>query len=202
MGLSTITTPEYLNQEEIFPLWYATYTAPRHEKSVAQHLQSRSVDTFLPLYTSTRDWNGRKARVLLPLFPCYLFVRIRHCDRLRVLEAPGVIRMIGSHGQLTPLPEIEVEQIRTTLQARDAQPHPLLTVGRRVRVKAGPLRGLEGIIVREPRGLRIVVAIESIMRSFSVELQAGDLETASSPPIINTIVSGLPERSSSPVRLR
>lgn len=93
--------------------------------------------------------------------------------------------MVGSQGRLTPLPEAEVEGIRAALQGRDAQPHPLLTTGNRVRIKSGPLRGLEGLIVRRGHGLRMVIAVESIMRSFSVELEAGDLEAR--PPV--TVVS-------------
>ena len=80
--------------------WYATYTAPRHEKSVLQHLESRSVESYLPLYGSTRLWNGRRAFVQLPLFPGYLFVRIAPEHRVKVLEVPGVLSIVSSQGRL------------------------------------------------------------------------------------------------------
>lgn len=156
--------------------WYAVYTSPRHEKSVLQHLQSRSVESFLPLYSSARLWNGRRATVQLPLFPGYLFVRIHQEERLRVLEAPGVLNIISSHGKLVPLPEGEVEALRTALEARGSEPHPYLAAGEKVRIKTGLLSGLEGVIVRQTSRLRLVVSIECIMRSFVVELEASDLE--------------------------
>jgi len=121
-------------------------------------------------------WNGRRATVQLPLFPGYLFVQIRPEQRMRVLEAPGVLNIVSSHGKLVPLPEGEIEKLRAALEARTSEPHPFLTSGRRVRIKVGPLCGLEGIIVRQTRRLRMIVSIDCIMQSFSVELEASDLE--------------------------
>ena len=159
------------------PLWYATYTAPRHEKSALQHLESRSVESFLPLYGERAhvEWPAR--RCASALFPGYLFVRISPDQRARVLEVPGVLNIVSSHGKLTPLPEGEIEALRAALGIRKSEPHPLLTRGRRVRIKTGPLRGLEGVIVRQTRKLRMIVSIDCIMQSFAVELEASDLES-------------------------
>jgi len=182
--LCPLTRSNLIDSHQVFenavhPLWYATYTCPRHEKKAKQHLDSRAVETFLPVYRSTRDWNGRRAVVEMPLFPGYLFVHIRECDRLRVLEAPGVIRIVGSNGRLTPLPDDDIRALASALKIRKSRPHPFLSVGERVRIKFGALRGLEGVIVREARELRMIVSVESIMRSFSVELEPGDLEACS-----------------------
>jgi len=163
------------------PRWYATYTAPRHEKSVLMHLQRRDVETFLPLYSSTRMWNGRRAVVQMPLFPGYLFVRISTEHRLRVLEVPGVLSIVSSQGRLVPVPEGEVEALRCALSIRKFEPHPLLSRGRRVHIKNGPLRGLEGIILRQTHQLRMVVSVDCIKQSFAVELEASDLESEAIP---------------------
>ncbi|HWR36983.1 MAG TPA: UpxY family transcription antiterminator [Clostridia bacterium] len=157
--------------------WYATYTAARHEKTALQHLQSREIETFLPIYDSARRWeNGRRAVVQMPLFPSYLFVRISTCERQKVLEAPGIIRIVGFNGQLAPLRDDEIAALRAAVQVRKSQPHPFLSAGKRVRVTAGALRGLEGVIVRSTRELKMIVSIDSIMRSFSVELEPSDVE--------------------------
>jgi transcription antitermination factor NusG len=113
----------------------------------------------------------------MPLFPGYLFVRISPDQRVRVLEVPGVLNIVSSHGKVIPLPEGEIEALRAALVTRKSEPHPLLTRGRRVRIKTGPLRGLEGIIVRQTRKLRMIVSIDCIMQSFAVELEASDLES-------------------------
>jgi transcription antitermination factor NusG len=163
------------------PRWYATYTAPRHEKAVLAHLEGRSVESFLPLYNSTRFWNGRRAVVQMPLFPGYLFVRIPTEERLRVLEVPGVLSIVSSQGRLVPLPDEEVDALRSALETRPSEPHPLLSRGKRVRIKSGPLRGLKGVIVRRTHKLRMVVSVDCIKQSFAVELEASDLENETEP---------------------
>jgi transcription antitermination factor NusG len=163
------------------PKWYATYTAPRHEKSVLMHLQRRDVESFLPLYSSIRVWNGRRAVVQMPLFPGYLFVRIPVEDRLRVLEVPGVLSIVSSQGRMVSIPDAEVESLRCALVVRKSEPHPLLSRGRRVRIKNGPLRGLEGVVLRQTQKLRMVVSVECIKQSFAVELEASDLESEAMP---------------------
>ena len=170
-----------LSLNVVEPQWYVVYTSPRHEKAAANHLNERSVEQFLPLFSSARLWNGRRAVVQMPLFPGYLFARIRSCDRLQVLEAPGVIRIIGFNGQLTPVADEVIESLKASLQLRKSQPHPFLAVGKRVRITTGPLRGLEGVVLREAHALRMIVSIDSIMRSFSVELDAADLESSLPP---------------------
>ena len=87
------------------PHWYVAYTLPRHEKSVADHLMYRDVETYLPLYASVRKWNRRYAEVELPLFPGYVFVKMVITDRVRVLTHPGVIRLIGFNGSSVAIPD-------------------------------------------------------------------------------------------------
>src|SRR6266480_341198 len=87
------------------PLWYVARTRSRHEKRIAEQLQQRRVESFLPLYRSRRNWNGRQATVELPLFPGYIFVRLALVDRLRVLTLGGVAGLVSFGGAPLPLPE-------------------------------------------------------------------------------------------------
>ena len=162
------------------PHWYAAYTCARHEKRVAEQLEQRSVELFLPLYETVHRWKNGRARLELPLFPGYVFVRIALPERLRVLEVPSVVRLVGFGGLPTPLPEGEVEALREGL-ARNlrAEPRPFLTVGRRVRVKSGPLQGLEGILMRRKGNYRVVISMDLIMRSIVVDLDLADVEPIS-----------------------
>ena len=163
--------------ELVVPRWYATYTYPRHEKYVAQQLKERSIDSFLPLYRSSRRWRDRRKLVDLPLFPGYVFVRIALPQRLRVLEVQGVVRLVSFNGQPAALPEPEMEALRHGLgQQVCAQPHPFLRAGRRVRVARGPLAGSEGILARKKDKFRVVISLVAIMRSVAVEVDAGDVE--------------------------
>jgi transcription antitermination factor NusG len=111
----------------------------------------------------------------MPLFPGYVFVRLALRDRLRVLEIPSVVRLVGFDGRPTEFRDEEMEALRLGLQSLHAKPHPFLTVGRQVEIKRGPLAGLKGILLRKKGSPRIVLSIDGIMRSIAVEVAAGDL---------------------------
>lgn len=156
--------------------WYAAYVVARHEKAVAGQLVRRSVESFLPLYHTVHYWKKRRAEVELPVFPSYLFVRIPATERLRVLAVPGVVHIVTSHGVPVAMPEEEIESLRTALQLRRSEPCAYLAAGRRVRIKAGPLRGLDGVVLRQNSQTRIIVSVDFIQRSASIEVQPEDLE--------------------------
>jgi transcription antitermination factor NusG len=156
--------------------WYAAYTCANHEKRVATELEARTIEHFLPLYGSVRRWRDRRVRLNLPLFPGYVFLRLALRDKFRVLQIPSVVRLVGFNGQPAALSDDEIEVLRGGLKKQlRVEPHPYLTVGRRVRVASGPLAGLEGIIVRKKNHFRFVISLHLIMRSVSVELDDADL---------------------------
>lgn len=157
--------------------WYALYTAPRHEKLVADQISRQGIACFLPLYRSVRRWKDRRKELALVLFPGYVFVRMQLQNRLRVLQLSGAVRLVAFNGQPAPLPDEEIENLRNHLsRSGSIEPHPYVSIGRRVRVRSGPLKGLEGIILRTKDRCRIVVSIHLIMRSVAVEVDDGDLE--------------------------
>jgi transcription antitermination factor NusG len=159
------------------PNWYALYTAPRHEKRVAQQIEGCGIPCFLPLYRSVRRWKDRRKELDLVLFPGYVFVRIASQNRLQVLQLPGAVRLVTFNGQPAPLPENEIESLRHRLSgSRCIEPHPYLRVGRRIRVRSGPFQGLEGIIQRTRDRCRVIFSIDLIMRSIAVEVDGADVE--------------------------
>jgi transcription antitermination factor NusG len=165
------------------PRWFAVYTTPRHEKHVAELLTDRGVETFLPLYRTTKQWKKSRPVVLdLPLFPTYVFVRIPRQARGIVLGTPGVSSIVGSSRESWPLPNLEIEAIRSGLLERRIEPHPYLIVGERVRIKAGVMAGVEGVLIRKKNEFRVVVSLVSIMQSVAVEVDADDVEIMNTPP--------------------
>jgi transcription termination/antitermination protein NusG len=157
--------------------WYALYTCPRHEKRVAEQIEQRQISCFLPLYRSIRRWKDRRKELELALFPGYVFVRITLRDRLKVLQVPGAVRLVTFNGQPAALPEHEIECLRNRQSGGGTiEPHPYLSVGRRVRVSTGPLQGLEGIIRRSKDKCRVVFSLDLIMRSVAVEVDEADVE--------------------------
>lgn len=161
------------------PRWYAAYTSANHEKRVAEQLGARSVEHFLPAYSSTRRWKDRRVVLDMPLFPGYVFVRIPLQKRLSVLQVPGVARLVGFGGLPVALPGEEIDALRAGLAGGiPAEPHPYLKVGRRARIKEGPLAGLEGILLRWKGNWRVVLSLELIQRSIVVDIDAYALEAA------------------------
>lgn len=157
-------------------LWYAGYTASRHEKRVAEHFAQRGVEHFLPLYDAIHRWNNGRHRVQLPLFPGYIFVRIALQDRLRVIEVPGFVRLVGFNSLPCPLPETDINQMKEALNKGVlAEPYPYLTVGTRVEIRNGPMQGMTGILVRRQNKCRVVISVDLIMRSMAVEVDASDV---------------------------
>ena len=173
--LAAEMVPHLTGQAEQY--WYAAYTCAQHEKRVAEQLAKREVEHFLPLYPHVRRWKDRRVRLTLPLFPGYVFVRLALQDRLRVLQIPSVVRLIGFGGLPTALPDEEVEILRSGLVDQlHAEPHPFLIVGRHVRIVRGPLIGLEGILRCKKNSLRLVVSVELIQRAFAVDVGAEDVQ--------------------------
>jgi transcription antitermination factor NusG len=166
--------------------WFAAYTNSHHEKRVASQLAEREMESFLPLYSASHRWKNRCERQLeLPLFPNYVFIHIDPRDRVRVLAVPGVLSLVGFGRILAPLPNFEIEALRAGVAQRTIEPHPYLVIGERVRIKAGPMTGLEGVLIRKKSNFRVVLTLDAIMRSVAVEIDGDDLEpaTQSSGPI-------------------
>jgi transcription antitermination factor NusG len=157
-------------------LWYAGYTASRHEKRVAERFAQRGVEHFLPLYETIHRWNNGRHRVQLPLFPGYIFVRIALQDRLRVIEVPGFVRLVGFNSLPHPLPEADINRMKEALNKGVlAEPYPYLTVGTRVEIRNGPMQGMTGILLRRQNRCRVVISVDLIMRSMAVEVEAADV---------------------------
>jgi transcription antitermination factor NusG len=160
------------------PNWFAVYTSSRHEKRVDQQLEMREIEHYLPLYRTQRKWSdGSRVTLDLPLFPGYIFVCIERAQRVRVLEVPGVLAIIGGTGGVpASLPASEIAALRAGLSQRNAQPHPLLKVGQRASIRSGAFAGMEGVVQRMKYSYRVVLTLDSIMQSFAVEVDSEELE--------------------------
>jgi transcription antitermination factor NusG len=168
------------SEEVVDRWWYAAYTTSCHEKQVAEHLMVRKIENFLPLYTSIRRRaNGRTVTLESPLFPSYVFVQITRQERVKVLNVPGVLSLVGTRREPTPLPSAEMETLRSRLHLCQALPHPFLAIGEKVRVRSGPFAEMQGIVLRNSKKTRLVISLDLIMQSVAVEVDAADLEPIS-----------------------
>lgn len=171
----------YKNSESAELLWHAVYTRHQHEKMVSHLLASKGFETFLPLYAAAHRWKDRTKIVSLPLFPCYVFLKVRGDRLLNILTTPGVHTIVSSAGRPLTIPGKEIEDLRLAVRSgAPIQPHRLLNRGDRVRVKAGSLAGVEGILLRHKNVCRVILSVEILGKAAAVEVDALLLERVKS----------------------
>jgi transcription elongation factor/antiterminator RfaH len=151
--------------------WYAIYTKPRHEKKVNAKLTDKDIETFLPLITRKRLWKDRKKNVEMPLFSSYLFVDFEYKYRFDVLETDGVVKIINFNGVPAVVPDWQIESLRQMLtNPKTLQLESYIQPGELVEVTEGPMQGMRGTVVLRKNSNRLVLSIEGIMQSVSVEV--------------------------------
>jgi transcription antitermination factor NusG len=179
-GLSVL--PRELTSEALLgdAAWFAVHTRARHEKKVAVELERALVETFLPTVHEVHNWSDRRKEVEVPLFSCYVFVRIRPAsrERLVVLTTAGVLAFAGAHGG-TQVPNSEIDAIRSILQAKTPIQRCPFQKGQRVRVCGGALDGVVGVLQSDPqKERRLLISIEAIHQSLSLCVEGYELEEA------------------------
>jgi transcription antitermination factor NusG len=160
--------------------WFAVYTMPQSEQSVRRMLDIRQIESFCPTFESQRIWKNRqRVKIQRPLFPSYVFVRIHPTQRAMVLSAPNALRIVGNHQGPIPISDREIEFLRSEFCRRRVEPYFDLVVGTRVRIRSGPMEGLEGTLVQKRNSLRFVLTVAMISHHAAIEVRAEDLEAIS-----------------------
>jgi transcription antitermination factor NusG len=162
--------PSLATPEPALP-WYGIRTKPKFERVTATALENQGYSAYLPLCTRRRQWSDRTVETELPLFPGYLFCRFDVLQRLPILTTHGVIAIVGLGKTPEPIPDAEIDRIQAILRSgRNAEPWPYLRTGERVRILAGSLQGLEGLLVKKKNEWRIVISVDLLQRSVAVEV--------------------------------
>jgi transcription antitermination factor NusG len=179
----TATLSEVIPRPESVDGWHVLWTRSNCESLVHDQLATHNFQLFLPTIESWFRRGGARRRVRVPLFRGYLFLR-HAMDKesyLRVSTARGLVRILGERwDRLWILRETEMETIKQILGAgRLVMPYPYLRNGQRVRIKRGPLMGVEGVLARtNPKKGLLVVSVDLLQRSVAVHLDCTDLEVA------------------------
>jgi transcription antitermination factor NusG len=166
------------------PAWYALVCRPRHEKAVATALGMKELECFVPLYRAMHRWSDRQKELQLPLFPGYAFCRFDVDRKIQVVSTPGVRSVVGNGRMPLPIDDAEIEHLQTVVgSGLQVNPCAFLQAGDKARVECGPLRGVEGVVVRVKNRDRMVVSVTLLQRSVSVEVDRDWLSTLSSPAL-------------------
>ena len=162
------------------PGWYILYTRHQHEKAVAGALSRMGIETFLPLYAAVHHWKDRIKNISLPLFPCYVFVRgIFVGQEFQIVSTPGVYGFVRCAGQAAVIPDAEIHAVRVAERSLSIAPHPFLKRGDWVRIRSGPLAGVQGILHRKKNQYRLILSVELLRKSVAVEVDAHAIEPIS-----------------------
>lgn len=161
------------------PRWYALHTRCNHEKRVAAELKERGLYVFLPLIRDARRWSDRRKIVEMPLFSCYVFLRIAVTAPTRIiaLQAPGVLSFVSFNTGPAAIPDAQIEAVRTALAGRaSCSPYTFLKVGQKVRIRGGSLDGVEGILVGRNGDRRVVISIDIIQQAMAITVEGYNVE--------------------------
>ena len=160
--------------------WYAVQTRARNEKVISERFQEQGLTTFLPLVTEIRRWSDRKKKVELPLFSCYVFVKLvvsNNEERMRVYRTNGVFGIVSMRGEAIPIPEEQINALRAVISQEVAwSAHPFLKIGQRVRIRGGSLEGVEGVLLSRNGDRTLIISVDAIQRSLAVRVEGYDVE--------------------------
>src|SRR5476649_2771079 len=154
--------------------WYPVYTHPRAEKKACQALLKKGIETYLPLHRRLKQWSDRKKWVEEPFIKSYLFVHITTRQQTEVLMTPGVSRFLYFSGKVASMPNRQIDELKLLM----ASPYDLeiteehLQPGEKIRIKAGPLKGLTGEIISYRSQKQLVLRLENLGYSIVVNVSA------------------------------
>ena len=167
------------NTQETNNSWYVLYTKPRHEKKLAERLQSEGWTVYCPLKKATKQWSDRKKVVEEALFPSFVFIQCEDKDRDQVFVHASAVRYLYWLRKPAIVRSAEIETIRHWMREVN---HASITVesipvGSKVRLGAGPLMGQLGK-VKEHRGGQVSVLLDQLGIQVRVKTQHTPLMTA------------------------
>lgn len=156
--------------------WFVLHVLSNHEKKVAQHLDVRSIEYYLPLYKEKVRWTDRTVLAERPLFSGYVFARFEPQNRIPVISTPGVLRLLGDQ-QWDLVEDEELSKIRIGLEkGMLLRPHPTIAVGTNVRIRDGVFAGVEGVVSELRRQCKVIITLSAVRQCFSLETGLDELE--------------------------
>ena len=158
--------------------WIAVYTKPRHEKTVEKELQKKEFEVYLPLLKQRRKWSDRKKWVEFPLFRSYIFVKTEIKNALFVLQTLGVVKVVKFGGEVAVIQNDSIQAIKLMIEGGYMpEATDYFVKGVPVEVKDGPLKGLVGEVIRVDNHDRLLVRVDAIQHSVSVQINRAFLKS-------------------------
>ncbi len=159
--------------------WIAVYTKPRHEKVVDSEFKDKQIESYLPLISKKHRWSDRMKWVETPLFKSYIFARIELKKYLDVLQTHGVHHIVKFQNKIAVIPNYQIESLKTMIEGGfDPFPSDYFTVGDKVEVIGGPLKGINGVVSRSDTQDKLIIKIDAIQHAVAVQIERKYLRSA------------------------
>lgn len=158
--------------------WHALYTRPRSEKKAFQDIQDAGIEVYLPVIKTLKQWSDRKKWVEEPLFKSYLFVKVSPREYFNALNASvHAVRYITFEGKAVPIPYQQIEAIKTFITQEETRNIDLTDFepGKNIEVIEGPMKGLQGSLVRVLGKQKVRVEIAGVGKALFIEIPASFL---------------------------
>jgi transcription antitermination factor NusG len=156
--------------------WFALVIHQYKRERCEEMLARLGYEYFSPCVEVVRTWSDRRKCLTVPLFPGYIFCRFNPEKRLALLRIPGVLGVVGSAKHLHEVSANEIDAIRVAIRSDLlVEPCPFMAIGKKIKVKQGPLRGVEGVLVRSKTRSRLLLSVGILNRSVSVEVEETQL---------------------------
>jgi transcription antitermination factor NusG len=176
--------------------WFAVQVEPKLTQPILAALGQKGYDAFTPFQTVVRKWRDRTSESAVPAFPGYIFARFDLRFRLPVLTTPGVRGVVGYGKQPAPICEEEIETIRRVMTSKlPAKPFPFPQTGDVVRLVAGPLAGLTGILIGQTKHNRFLVRVTLIQQALAVDAELDWVRTLANPTAADPVPEQAPTRA-------
>jgi len=156
--------------------WYLAYTFPKAEKKVQSKLEATGVESYLPLHEVIRTWSDRKKKLIVPLFPNYIFVYTSEQKRHELFAIKAFVKYVSFGGK----PAIVNDSIITSLKSilkENAEVSVIenIRVGTFVRITRGPFMGAEGMVINRNGKIRLIVQIDALQRAIAINISTNDV---------------------------
>ena len=166
-----------MDSEQNLKKWIAVYTKPRHEKKVESEFQKKGYEVYLPILKERRKWSDRKKWVEFPLFRSYIFVKTEIKNALFVLQTRGVVKIIKFGDEVAVIQDRSIQAIKLMIEGGyTPEATDYFVKGDPVEVKEGPLKGLIGEVTRIDEHDRLVVRVDAIQHSVSIQIDRAFLK--------------------------
>lgn len=155
--------------------WFAIYTKSRCEKKLAEQLKNADIVTFLPLYTTIKQWSDRKKKVIEPLIRQIVFIQIEANKLNEIYYFSHVSGVVKEFGKPAVIKDHEIKTLEIIAREWNGETisssnQATFEVGDSVSIEQGPFTGLTGELMEKNGKHRLVVKLQTLNVEFTINI--------------------------------